>query len=447
MNALWIKMSSLWSAFPLEWTGKRLRTFGRGESGAAAIFFALSSPVWIGGLALGAEVGSWLFFQQRLQATADAVAASIASRVGTGAPQAELDTLATDFLRQNQFQFCDGCWEVTLAAPSGPVFVNGNTVNVQLRRPVNRLLTRFFQPGSFNIQVNSSAQVSMATQGCILGLGTQNTLDIGPANINVTGCEVLSNGDSRVGGGSSLATDCARSRGFITVWGTLTVNCRNGQPEREAGMTLDPYVDIPDLDLSGIECDKTTSGPVTISTNQDWNGKFTSVPRSGRNYIRICAGSSLTIKGTVAVRMPNTTTFIFDGIGVDFRIENTNVTGVAQSYFFMNGARPVINAPNSSVNLQAAGGAAGMLFRGARGNTLGAGLGNQITVGPNSNLTGAIYFPASPVQFQANGNVSACLQIIGRAVVLRGAWQMTGPCAIALPLRPIVASRDVDLTQ
>ncbi len=445
MNNLWIRMSPLWATFSLAQAMKRVRAFGQGESGAAAILFAVSSPVWIGGLALGAEVGSWLFYQQRLQATADAVAESIASRVGTGASQQELDTLAVTFLTANQFRFCQDCWKVTLAAPSGPIFVNGNTVNVQLKRPVTRFITRFFQSGNFDVSASSSAQVTMATQGCILGLGLYSTAaDVGLANVSVTGCEVLSNGNSRVGVGSNLTTDCARSRNTITVLGTLSVTCRNGQPDREAGMTLDPYADISDFDLSTIDCDKKTNDPIVISSATDSIANYVvPIPRNGRNYVRLCAPRSVTIQSPIGTPSIPNYTFIFDG--VDFRINDSNVTANSASAYFVNGGRILINAPNKTVNLKGAAFEGGMLFRGARAN---ADVINQIAVGPGSNLQGAIYFPSSNVQFRAAGNVSGCMQIIASTVtLLQGTWQMTGPCTINNYLRPIVASRTVRLTQ
>jgi len=449
MNALQMRMLSLWPALrPLIRIKKRFRTFARAESGAAAFYFALSSPVWLGGLALGAEVGSWYYFEQKLQATADAVAVSIAGRVGTGASQAELDSLANDFLTRNQFNSSLGSATVTLSSPPGPVFVNGNTVNVELTRTVKRYLSGIFQPGEFVIRVAAAAQVNQVAEGCVLASGVRVLGDgltvMNAPKVQVIGCEALSNGDRLAILSSTLVTDCARSAAMINITGgILSVDCRNG-PFREAGLTLDPYIDLPDLDLSMVpSC--STSGSVTIKNDSEWETKISPTTVNGRKYARFCSSSSLTVQGAVAgttVTLPEWT-FIFDG--PDFNLsDRTHLNGMNVSFFFLNGSRPVMWAPNSVVTLTAD--ASGMLFRGGRTNVPTNNRNNQFGFGPGSRLRGAIYFPASPILFQANGNLGDCPQIIGRTVTLSGTWRLDGPCR-APGIRPIVASRDVDLTQ
>jgi len=449
MNALRTRMSSLWPTFrPLGCIEKRFRALARAESGAAAMFFALSSPVWLGGLALGAEVGSWYYFEQKLQATADAVAVSIAGRVGTGASQSELDSLANDFLTKNQFRSSLGTATVTLSSPPGPVFVDGNTVNVELTRTVRRYLSGIFRPGEFVIRVTAAAQVNQATEGCVLASGiTANGVNLGlSTDIQVNGCEVLSNGSGlTIPGGSRLTTDCVRSARSFVVNGSLTVACRNGEPHLQAGFTLDPYVNLPDFDLSMVPTCSTPAA-VTISADSEWYAKITPSIVNGRNYARFCSGLDLTVRGPVAgttITLPDWT-FIFDG--ADFILfDRTHLNGPSVSFYFVTGGRPLIWAPNSRVTLTP-NDPFGLLFRGARTNTFSFGTNNQIVVGPGSAMQGAIYFPASTVQFQAAGNLTGCPQIIGSALTLQGTWQLAGPCRFPGVL-PIVASRDVNLTQ
>jgi hypothetical protein len=86
-----------------------------------------------------------------------------------------------------------------------------------------------------------------------------------------------------------------------------------------------------------------------------------------------------------------------------------------------------------------------MLFFGARANVIAGN--NQIVIGSGSTLDGAIYFPASPLLFQANSTLNGCPQIIANRVTLfGGTWTLNGPCT-APGIRPIVASRTVRLTQ
>jgi len=158
----------------------------------------------------------------------------------------------------------------------------------------------------------------------------------------------------------------------------------------------------------------------------------------GRNYA--CVQAQVTVQGPGTITMPPGLTLIVDK--ALFLVDHTNITGADVSFFFKRGGGIRIDAPNSSVQLTAD--ASGMLFRSARASASADPV--MFNVGPGSDLRGVIYFPNSPVVFGASGSVSSCLQIIGRTVELMGTWQITGPCAMP-GVSPIVASRDVDLTQ
>lgn len=419
----------------------RVRTFLKVEGGAAAIFFALSSPVWLGGLALGAEVGFWLYAEQKLQGTADAVAYSLAARIGTGPSQTELNDLAGEFLSKNQFDFLHGSWDVALTTPpEASVFVSGSTVNVRLTRNVTRYLSGIFLPGDFVIQVNAAAQVNEATEGCVLALGLSSEsvgLDVmDGSNIQLSGCEALSNGARfAVWRGARLEADCARSAINFGIFGNLDVRCPRG-PAIDAGFTLDPYFRLDDPQAETRVCNES----MTIDAS-DWTG-VTSFSRNGRIYVPFCLNASLVLSGVGPITIPRGYTFIFNG--GQFEIDDVSVGGEDVSFYFVGGASANIFAPNHAVTL-ATTDDAGMLFRGAKVDPLSAETRNRIVVGPGSDLQGAIYFPASSVQFQASGRFDGCPQIIGRAVVLQGTWQMNGPCR-APGISHIVAARTTDLT-
>lgn len=427
--------------------GTKLRNFVRAESGAAAVYFVLSAPLWIGGLGLGAEVGTWYFFQQHLQSTADAVADSLAGRIGTGASDSELMTLANHVLTNNRFDFARG--QITLStSSSGPVFRDGTTVEVRLTRSVRRMLTGFFQPGDFLVTASAVAEVRQATQGCVLALARTGVgISANAANVQVNGCEVLSNSLTWFGfsvpAGSALTADCARSAGGFQLQGTLTVSCPRGR-EAEAGFTLDPYVDLPEPDLNVFDrCHydgrsfnwTSTSGPPDSSP---W--------LAGAKYVRFCNNATLNI--ATGIDGFGNALFIFDNSILTVQ-NNTTVQSTRSSFYFVNGGRPEIFAPQTRMTFVAptSGPHKGMLFMGARSGSSPAN--NSIAVGPSSVLRGALYFPASPVWFQITGNAGAtnCTQIIGRTVTLSGSWQSSAPCPVSSGVRPIVASRRVRLTQ
>lgn len=421
---------------------KRLRTFLKAEGGAAAVYFVLSAPVWIGGLGLGAEVGTWYYLQQQLQSTADAVAESLAGRVGTGAPPSELSSLTNAVLTNNKFNFSKGTSSINVSS-SGPVFVDGTTVNVRLTRNVRRLLTGFFQPGDFVITASSTAEVRRATQGCILALanlGASRLQVQASANIQINGCEVLSNSVASNGftvpAGAQLSSSCARSAGNFTGLVGVTACPR---PEVEAGFTLDPYVNFPEPDLSSILCNNTsdfiwtdTSGPPNIRVV------------NGVSYIYFCNGADLTINKNQ--NFPQNAIYIFEGNNSYLNIYHPyGPTFFESTFYFRNGAAASIWTPSRGVQITApaVGPTRGMIFLGARANS---GRTNQLNIGPGSRLDGAIYFPAATVFFQTSGTLTGCVQIIGSVVQLAGAWTLNGPCSFA-GVRPIVASRNVRLTQ
>ena len=279
--------------------------------------------------------------------------------------------------------------------------------------------------------------MNLATQGCILALDAngQGVTFNAPADVHVSGCEVLSNGGFfTMGPGTSLTTECIRSRVLTHILGTANLSC--GDPKIEAGVTVDPYADLLNPGAS-VPC--AANEPVTIASDADW-GKLKHLPSKGREYVYLCSKSPVTLQSSGTITVPPKWTFIVEG--VDFTIQDTSVVGADVSFFFTGGGRLRIDARNSAVKLTAD--ASGMLFRGAKANSIDGA--NLIAVGPGSKLEGAIYFPNAPINFSASGNVSKCLQIIGQTVELSGTWQIEGPCAMP-GISPIVASRNVNLTQ
>src|SRR5690606_26946575 len=105
------------------------------ESGATAVYFGLTAPIWIGGVGLATEVGTWYYHEQQLQSTADAVADSLAGRIGTGADSEELQNIATQLLQNNMFNPAKSTIAVDINPP--PVngkFNDGTRVTITLTR-------------------------------------------------------------------------------------------------------------------------------------------------------------------------------------------------------------------------------------------------------------------------------------------------------------------------
>jgi len=437
------------SVLQLDRLAKRLKSFAAAENGAAAIFFVLSAPVWIGGLALGAEVGGWYVLKQRVQFVADNVASSLAGRIGTTPSQAEIDALAAKVIEWNRFS---GDWKVSYSVAPGPVFVSGTRVTVQLKQPVKRYLSKIFNASDFEVEGTASAQVTMATQACILALGYEdgNIFQVGLVpnpDIQLNGCDAHANLSFVISRGS-FTSDCLRARFNVVERppGTTSVTCRNGRPEQEAGLRYDPYADLPELNKDIVTCSTKTSGPIRITKAGDWKDNIEIKLVGSRQYGHVCGDQSVTISGT-NVGMPNAV-IIFDE-GTELSIDDGSTVSAGSNnvmFYFARGSRPAINAPNSKIVLAAFGGESRILFRGARDNVLPIGVWNDIIIGEGSRLPGVIYFPASGVRFQGSGDLGSCPQIIGASIWLEGTWQINGPCE-PVGTRPIVASWAVRLTQ
>jgi hypothetical protein len=413
-----------------------LRAFARAEAGAAAVYFVLTAPVWIGGLGLGFEVGTWYYLQQNLQSTADTVADSLAGRVGVGVRRAELQTLADALVAGAGFPGT-ATFDVT-PDPSETVFSEGATVTVTVTRQVSRLLTGFFRPGNFEISSRAVASVTRATPGCVPALGKRgnDSLVVDTGSVSVSNCEVLSNSADdgfRIVAAATLTTDCARTAGHFFGKAPL-VTCEGG-PRQEAGFTLDPYANRTEPDLTGLTCTKTAYYTVNNTNPMPPN----SGTIDGTPYWYFCGGLSILKNLTLQAGL-----YIIKGNS--FELPATiNLAGTGVTFYFAQGSSPLFYAPTPvSLNLRAptTGPYAGILFFGGRQNAAT----NLISVASNSVLDGALYFPAALLMFTGSGSFGGCTQIIGRKVQLSGSFVAPGPCTSEGTV-PIVASRNVTLTE
>jgi Flp pilus assembly protein TadG len=61
----------------------RSRSFGRNDTAAAAVMFAVAAPILIGAMGLAAEVSYWRVHQRSMQNAADAAAIAAATNAGS----------------------------------------------------------------------------------------------------------------------------------------------------------------------------------------------------------------------------------------------------------------------------------------------------------------------------------------------------------------------------
>src|ERR1700675_1760221 len=101
--------------------GKTLRGFMVDQSGAAAVAIALLTPVLIGGVGLGVEIGYWQFHEHAMRNAADAAAIAAATNAGSNAEN-EAKAVAA------QYGFTDGTGNITVTV-STPNTASGCAAN------------------------------------------------------------------------------------------------------------------------------------------------------------------------------------------------------------------------------------------------------------------------------------------------------------------------------
>src|SRR3954453_5223815 len=95
-----LKTLCLKCAARLEAAFVRSRAFRRNEAGAAAVLFAVASPILIGAMGIAAEVSYWRLHQRAMQNAADAAAIAAATNAGS-TYVAEAQAVAAQYGFQN----------------------------------------------------------------------------------------------------------------------------------------------------------------------------------------------------------------------------------------------------------------------------------------------------------------------------------------------------------
>ncbi|MCB2097181.1 MAG: hypothetical protein KDE05_06065 [Parvularculaceae bacterium] len=138
--------------------------------GGAAIIMALMTPVIIGGLAFGAEVGGWELMKRRIQNAADISAYAAGTQIRSGKSGSALDAAALEVATESGYTGGSTGLQIEHPPSSAPlvpdsqnpgtmVDPNGDNeyVNVILTETVKRNFTRYFARGSNSISIVSAA--------------------------------------------------------------------------------------------------------------------------------------------------------------------------------------------------------------------------------------------------------------------------------------------------
>jgi hypothetical protein len=266
------------------------------------------------------------------------------------------------------------------------------------------------------VMMNASAVAmvdsSSGSVACVLALSPTAPRAVsmdGSGSVNLEGCDIASNSNAAdaLYATSTVSTDCAYSVGGAQAPGLTSKVCdkvKINQP-----LIRDPYAHVPEPPKPG-SCNNKNQGHPTTPTQLNpgcYNG--------------------LTVKGPVHF---NPGVYYIDG--GEFNVnagDNSKLTGTGVTIYLANGANLNIGA-SIQMNFSAPGPGepyAGIVVFGARNATTTI---HKLAGGSGSDYTGAVYTPASRIEFAGNSKATGggCTQIIGARVKFTGASALKSTC-------------------
>jgi hypothetical protein len=200
--------------------------------GSAAILFALSMPILIGGLGLGFEVSNWYLIQRGMQNAADAAALAASSNAGSNY-DVEAKAVAA------QYGFTTGVTVANnVACPAGGT--NCYSVTISGSVPLYLSQVSYAGNGSGRRDLSATAIVTKTFQRpyCVLALassGAQGIRTSGAPSANLAGCSIKSNTGATCSG-HNLGADFGDAVGTNSGCG---VTQNSGVP-----VSADPYAGL-----------------------------------------------------------------------------------------------------------------------------------------------------------------------------------------------------------
>jgi hypothetical protein len=400
------------------------------KSGAAAIIAGIIFPVAIGGMGLGAEVGYWYLKQRNLQNAADLSAHAAGVRKGAGDSEAEIETVALDVAMRAGLSSTAGTLTLNTPPTSGSLAGDGNSIEVIVAETQPRLFSSILTNEPLTLQARAVVQLTQKSKACILALSptAPGAVTIaGSTELKLDGCDVASNSaaaDSFLMDGSTakISTGCVFVVGeAVTTTGLTLTECPN--VKEYSPPIIDPYETVEEPIVTGSCNNKNVGSP---------GGTTTLTPSenhpSGVKSMRFCNG--LDVKGKVVFQpglyiIENGDFSINGGDLASPDIAELASQGVT---FYLTGGSSLKLSGNAKLNLAAptSGPFAGILFFGSRD---GAGVSHEITGTSDSTMQGAVYAPASEVEFKGNSTTSnGCTQVIGWEVTFTGNSSLQSTC-------------------
>lgn len=392
---------------------QRFGGFVRDDNGAAAIIMALMLPLFIAGLAFGAEVGFWELQRRKIQNAADMSAHSAAMQKRDGVTETDdLKDVAVAVATFGGYKGGDAGATVETPPSNGAYAGDPYAVRVYLQHSMQRRFSAIFSSAPIAFTVMATATVDEGAPACILALhpSAAGAVSVGGSGTaTLTGCQVAANSThsaaiQSTGNKASLHADCASTQGGVDdKHGAFTLDC--GDPYEGSPPIDDPYADVAE--------------PTVPSSCQPFS-KFAdkknnpSTPASGTCYT---LSKNEKVESDVLL---SAGTYIFKGSGTLTLNGENSMTGDGVTLFFADGAGLKING-NFDLDIKApkTGPTKGVAIFGSRTNAGDF----DLSGGSGVAVVGAVYAPDSHITY--TGNTSGfssgeCTQVVGGTVTLWG---------------------------
>jgi Flp pilus assembly protein TadG len=411
--------------------------------GGAAIIMGLMTPIIIGGLAFGAEVGGWELTKRQTQNAADTAAYAAGTQVRSGEDIDAITQAATLVAQESGFKGGSDGVVVEHPPATAPVAADGSDPNgdndyvyVTLTQTAERNFTKFFSSSdSVTFQSSALAMIESGRPACVLALHPSASGAIstgGSTNVALSGCDIASNSISTTaitasGNGSSVVADCISAVGDVSVNSTYDLDCP--APISNGPKTADPYAGVPMP--TATDCNSTYT-----ATQFTQNGN-PSTPGTGQSNQTLCyTGAAWNFNRTINLTSNNTyvlfnthatQTATFGTSG------NRTVSGTNVSVILIGRWNVSFNG-NTSLSLTArtTGTYKGLALVGDRANAVDIDIsGNNV-----GKIVGAIYSPNSGSDITYTGSSTSyssgqCTQVIGGTVTFWGNSDLDTDCSNA----------------
>lgn len=388
--------------------------------GNTAVLFALCLPLLLGFAGLGVEVGYWQFRQRQSQSAADLAAYAGAVSLRNREPAAQAREEAEAEARLHGYDAAAGTF-VANTAPLAGSFRNARSMEVEITQSLPRFFSAIFANEPLTVSVRAVATYEDEADACLLALSPDAGAAIdffGTSTVSLINCEVMSNSiaDNAVllRGGTEVQAPCINSvGGFALGGGSASYNLTAcAAPRTNLPRARDPYAHVAPPDIpagcSNIRGGGPNRGTVTIDSGASGVKRFC----NGLNLI----GDYVFEPGV----------YVIDG--GDFRIgANASIAGDGVTFYLTDGARARFNG-SAEIDLLApsTGDYAGLAIFGDRNDF---GVEHTFDGSAGSSITGAIYTPASNINFHGSfSGQDGCMQLVGYTVEIGGAASISTDC-------------------